>query len=344
MGTSKAPAAVGPVVASGDDKSSTWAHLWWILGVGGILGLHRFYLGDRRQGLIELATLGGLGVLATRDLIAMDGLVDEANGVQRAVRPTFWARPGWRGRWLPIMWRGRLVFLAALASLALAAVAWQLSLALSVLVTWALGVWTFAIGLRLGGWLLPAFAPLLLTWHYRLSGRAPGEPLAGIEEHPRETIRVDPVPDEAFLPLAAALSVAFQLVDLGPAVPIVGRAYALAFPLVPLAAGLVLPWLRAPVGMALRSVRYNDRGELSSSRPLGQQLSAYFGLALVIGALVQAALARQLQVFTLAFTVAVPILVVQAWYTDDRLSRDVARIEDAVRARIELPVEAPKTP
>lgn len=293
---------------------------------------------------MQLCTLGGLAVLAARDLVEMDRLVDRANGVQTTSEPTFWARPGWRGRWVPMMWRGRLVLGLVLASVVLAAALQSPALALSVLVTWALGVWTYAVGLRLGGLVLPALAPVIATWHYRLSGRAPGEPLAGIEAYPRETIRADPVPDESFLPLALAMAVAFQLVEWGPAVPLVDRAYELGLLVVPLATGLLVPALRAPVAMALRSVRYNDRGELSSKRPLGQQLSAYFGLAFVVGALVQALLARNAGVFTLVFSLAVPILLAQAWYTRDALARDVHRIETALRERIEVPLEAPRTP
>lgn len=331
-------------MGSPTSKSRAGAYAWWVTGLGGLLGLHRFYLGQQRRGWQQLVTLGGFTVWAARDLIAMERLVDEANDVQRTPSPTFWARSGWRGRWWPIMWRGRFVAATVLVPLVLLVVASSPSLVLSVLVTWLLGVWTFAVGLTLGGWGLPLIAPLLETWHYRLSGRAPGEPLAGIEDHEREAIRVDPIPDETFLPLAAALAIAFRLVELGPAIPLPGPAYQLGLPLVPLATGLLYPALRAPVATALRSVRYNDRGQVSSRRPLGQQLSAYFGLAFVVGALVQGLVARDAGVFTLVFSLAAPILAVQAWYVDDRLARDAHRIEDAIRERIEIPLEAPRTP
>lgn len=325
-------------------RSRRTAYLLWILGAGGLLGLHRFYLGDPRRGFVMAGTLGGLGVLAARDLLAMDRLVDRANGLSRTAAPTAWARGGWRGRWVPIMWRGRLVALAAGLSVLLVGLAWDPALALSVALTWALGAWTFAVGVTLGGLALNLLAPMIVAWHYRMAGRAPGEPLGGIEAHPREAIRVDPVPDEAFLPLAVALAVAFQLAEWGPAIPLPAGVYELGLPLVGLIAGLVHPLLRAPVGMALRSVRYDERGRLSSKRPIGQQLLANFGLALVLGALLQAYLARDAGLFTLVFSLVIPIVLATAWYDDDRLARDVRRIEQAVRARIELPLEAPKSP
>jgi len=240
------------------------------------------------------------------------------------------------------MWRGRLVALSVFLSIGLVVAARSWSLLFAVGLTWALGVWAFAVGVMLGRQAFPLLAATFVQWHYRLSGRAPGEPLGGIEAYPRETIRVDPVPDEAFVPLAAAI--AFELVELGPALGLLGGAYELGLPLVPLLAGLALPIVRAPVGVALRSVRYNERGELSSKRPIGQQLSTYFGLTFVVGAFVQAYLSRDAGVFTLVFSLAVPILLAQAWYQDDRLARDVHRIEDEVRERVDLPVEAPENP
>lgn len=325
----------------GPSKSSTVAYALWVIGLGGLLGLHRFYLGQTRQGLVELSTLGGLGALAARDLLGMERLVDRANRVRRVATPTAWARPGLAGRWLPIMWRGRLVLAAFGLSLVLALAAGGWTLTLAVLITWALGWWTFAVGVFLGSLAVPLLAPVLIRWHYRLSGRAPGEPMASLESHPRETIRVDPVPDEAFLPLAAAIAIAFQLVEWGPAIPLVGRVYELGLPLVPLLAGLLLPLVRVPVSTGLRSVRRDDRGLVSSKRPIGQRAALYFGLAFVLGALVQAYLAREAGVFTLVFSLVVPILLATSWYETDRLARDVHRLEQAVMARVELPHEPP---
>lgn len=319
----------------GSRRSRAVAYALWIIGLGGLLGLHRFYLRDPRTGMLELATLGGLGALAARDLLAMERLVDRANGVQRVARPTAWARPGLKGRWMPIMWRGRLVAAAFALSLVLAFAAGSWSLTVTVLVTWALGWCTFAVGIFLGSLVLPLAAPAIVRWHYRLSGRAPGEPLASLERYPRETIRVDPVPDEAFFPLAAAIAIAFQLVEWGPAIGLVGRAYQIGLPLVPLLAGLIVPLVRAPVGMALRSVRRDEQGNVSSKRPVGQRMALYFGLTFVLGALLQAYIARDAGVFTLVFSLTVPVLLATAWYEQDRLARDVRRIEDAVMERIE---------
>ena len=53
--------------ASADGKSQiTAALLAWLLGW---LGIHRFYLGYTWQGVVQLLTLGGLGIWALIDLI-----------------------------------------------------------------------------------------------------------------------------------------------------------------------------------------------------------------------------------------------------------------------------------
>ncbi len=317
-------------------RSRTTAYLLWFIGAGGLLGLHRFYLGDTRQGWIELLTLGGLGVLAARDLMGMERLVDRANRVQRVSAPSAWAGPGLPGRWRPIMWRGRLVGAAVVLSIVLAILApWELSVA--VLVSWIVGIWSFTIGVVVGGRLLPLYVPAIARWHYRLSGRAPGEPVARLEPHPRETIRVDPVPDEAFLPLATAMAVAFRLASWGPTVPGLAQVLTIGFPITPLLAGLVFPFLRAPVAAAFRSVRRDADGRISSSRPIGQRAQLYFGLTFVLGAMLEAYLAREAGLFTLVFSLVVPILVATAWYEHDRLSRDVSRFEEALRERIDEP-------
>lgn len=317
-----------------DRRSRTTAYVLWFVGLGGLLGLHRFYLGDTRQGWLELLTLGGLGVLAARDLMGMERLVDRANRLQRVSAPSTWAGPGLPGRWRPIMWRGRLVAAAFALSIVLAILApWDLSLA--VLISWILGVWSFTIGVVVGGRLLPLYIPAIVRWHYRLSGRAPGEPLARIEQHPRETVRVDPVPDEAFLPLATAMAIAFRLASWGPSIPGIAEALTLGLPVVPLLAGLVFPFLRAPVAAAFRSVRRDADGRISSSRPIGQRAQLYFGLAFVFGALAEAYLARESGLFTLVFSLVVPILVATAWYEHDRLSRDVRRFEAALEQQVD---------
>jgi len=319
-------------------RTSRWAYAWWVLGLGGLLGLHRVYLGQPRRGLLHALTLGGLGVLAARDLVGMQRLVDRANDVQRVATPSPWARAGWQGRWLPIMWRGRLVALAFVLSLVLAGLG-GLPTLVGVLLTWPLAVWVFAVGLTLGGRLLPHLVPLVARWHYRFAGRAPGEPRARLEQVSRETIRVDPVPDEAFLPIAAALAFAFQLVEWGPQVPLLGRAYELGLLVVPLVAGLVLPLLRAPPGTRFRSVRRTPGGQVSSSRPVGQRLAMYFGLTFVLTSLLQAWVAREAGVFTFVFALVVPILLGTTWYVDDRLARDVGQVETGLDRHVEAEPE-----
>lgn len=62
------------------DKGTAKA-LCLIGGMVGICGLHRFYLEDSCTGIMQLGSLGCLGVWSIYDLVHMDQLVDEANGV-----------------------------------------------------------------------------------------------------------------------------------------------------------------------------------------------------------------------------------------------------------------------
>ncbi|MBY0537340.1 MAG: TM2 domain-containing protein [Chitinophagaceae bacterium] len=55
------------MLAAGGDKSQVVA-LILVLLVGG-LGIHRFYLGYTWQGVVQLLTLGGLGIWSLIDLI-----------------------------------------------------------------------------------------------------------------------------------------------------------------------------------------------------------------------------------------------------------------------------------
>lgn len=307
------------------------AYLWWTLGLGGLLGLHRFYLRDARMGALQLLTAGGLGALAARDLLALERLVARANGEPERPRPSPWRREGLAGRWVPLMGRGRLVAIAFVVSFVLMIGA-GLDFLVLVAITWAVGWWAFAIGVVLGPRLFALQARILRRWHYRLSGRSPGEPFATIEARTRDRVRVDPVPDEAYLPLAIALAAAFELSRWGPTVPLLGHVLELGVPLVPLLAGLLFPLLRAPPASHYRSARYDDQGELLSLRPLGARLTAYFGFLLVFGAILAGWLQRDAGVFSLVFSLVVPVLLGTAWYEQDRLARDVERFE-AVMAR-----------
>lgn len=83
-------------------------------------------------------------------------------------------------------------------------------------------------------------------------------------------------------------------------------------------------------------MRRTPEGEVSSSRPVGQRLAMYFGLTFVLGGLAQAWLAREAGVFTLVFALVVPILLGTTWYVDDRLARDVRRVEGVLDERADV--------
>lgn len=71
------PGAVSP----GDEIPARLgsAYVLWILGLFGICGLHRFYLGRWRTGLLWLLTFGLLGIGQLLDLIWIPGMVRERN-------------------------------------------------------------------------------------------------------------------------------------------------------------------------------------------------------------------------------------------------------------------------
>ena len=69
------PTALTSPAVAGSGKSQLIA-LLLCLFIGGI-GIHRFYLGYTWQGVVQLLTLGGLGVWALIDLIRIITEIDE---------------------------------------------------------------------------------------------------------------------------------------------------------------------------------------------------------------------------------------------------------------------------
>ena len=60
-------------------KSKGVAYLLWIVGVFGILGFQRFYLGKIGTGLLWLCTGGVCGIGALLDLFNIGGMVEQYN-------------------------------------------------------------------------------------------------------------------------------------------------------------------------------------------------------------------------------------------------------------------------
>lgn len=63
-------------------KSKGTAYVLWLVGVFGLLGIHRFYLGKIGTGLIWIFTVGVLGTGAMIDLFTLGGQVDAWNQQQ----------------------------------------------------------------------------------------------------------------------------------------------------------------------------------------------------------------------------------------------------------------------
>jgi hypothetical protein len=61
-----------------DTKTLPWAYGFWL--VGGLIGFHRFYLGQTSMGLLYLFTGGLLGLGWLIDAFNMTQLVNRANG------------------------------------------------------------------------------------------------------------------------------------------------------------------------------------------------------------------------------------------------------------------------
>ncbi len=64
-------------------KSKCIAYLWWFLGLFGVLGFHRFYLGKFGTGIIWLLTGSVAGIGAIIDLFTLGGQVDNWNNKKK---------------------------------------------------------------------------------------------------------------------------------------------------------------------------------------------------------------------------------------------------------------------
>jgi TM2 domain-containing membrane protein YozV len=58
-------------------KGEAW--FWWLLGLLGLCGLHRFYLGRKASGWFYLLTLGVFGIGQILDCLTMGSMVLDAN-------------------------------------------------------------------------------------------------------------------------------------------------------------------------------------------------------------------------------------------------------------------------
>lgn len=60
-------------------KKATVAFVFWLLGLVGLCGLHRFYVGRYWTGLLWLFTLGLFGIGQIFDLFFLGSMVRQAN-------------------------------------------------------------------------------------------------------------------------------------------------------------------------------------------------------------------------------------------------------------------------
>jgi hypothetical protein len=60
-------------------RSTGVAYLFWLTGLLGFCGVHRFYTGKYASGVIWLLTLGFLGIGQLVDLALIPGMVEDKN-------------------------------------------------------------------------------------------------------------------------------------------------------------------------------------------------------------------------------------------------------------------------
>jgi len=65
------------------NKSVRRAYLFWLLGIFGCLGLHRFYLRKKKTAVVWMFTLGLFGLGALADFIFLKWLVKRYNMIQK---------------------------------------------------------------------------------------------------------------------------------------------------------------------------------------------------------------------------------------------------------------------
>ncbi|KQT85968.1 TM2 domain-containing protein [Aurantimonas sp. Leaf443] len=68
-----------------NEKSGLASYILWALCLGGICGLHRFYLGRPWTGLLWLFTFGLLGIGQLIDLFLIPGMLRQEN-LEKRVR------------------------------------------------------------------------------------------------------------------------------------------------------------------------------------------------------------------------------------------------------------------
>jgi TM2 domain-containing membrane protein YozV len=64
-------------------KSGLAAFILWLICLGGVCGLHRFYLGRPWTGLLWLVTFGLLGIGQIVDLFLLPGMLRAENAERR---------------------------------------------------------------------------------------------------------------------------------------------------------------------------------------------------------------------------------------------------------------------
>lgn len=62
-----------------EPKQTSWSYLFWCLGLVGLCGIHRFYMGKWGTGLLWLCTGGFFLIGQILDLFFIPGMVERRN-------------------------------------------------------------------------------------------------------------------------------------------------------------------------------------------------------------------------------------------------------------------------